>query len=608
MPPRKACDVCFKRKILCSIPKPGESCNWCSNQKIPCTFSRPPQKKRQSLISPESVHALSRRVEQLEADLARKNAESAIITGLGTPSDHSGHLRRTSESIAGSSCESPLDGGPTQGGVSRKLTHQQLGHNWYFRGMRILSQKGQQWMESKTGQTAPLSNHVALSPQSSLATGFGLAIFGAKKLPSKQMTQDLVDAYFTLSIQFCFPVLDHTLMSAMVEDAYSSPTPDEALHAQACVWALHTWTRFLLPLADIHTYIDPETCAAQCRSILEKIDWVPSLEALQAILLLIYQGAHLKPQNYRFLYAIACQMACDLGGHSSQPQDHAQSPLADCRRHHARALFALCYVVDKDCALRLGRPPLISEDYASMNFVDHLGDFPVDRRLSLIKDRTYRLLYSPKAEPCTDGEILHYIRQLDHDLEQWRLSIPASIRPRLSIPADFHPAMDERNICESMQLINLQLDYHYTLIAIHTMVRKCGAGDGKTELPEDLHSVIHSSVDLSLEAGQSTFMFLKIPLKLLGGQAFRYIQLYAPAAAMALFVDVLVHPFAESSQKDLEILIQSVGVFQSIPLDTLSSLETQQIQTLNEFIMELTRLASCAIWQAKTTEKGHHHH
>ncbi|KAJ6785601.1 hypothetical protein PWT90_00473 [Aphanocladium album] len=562
-------------------------------------------------ITPEAVHALSRRVEQLEADLARKNAEGAIITGLGTPSDHGSHLRRTSESVAGSSCESPLDSVPFPGSVLPKLTHQQLGYNWYFRGMQILSPKGQQWIESKTGQNLPLGNHVAFSSQNSLriaSTGFGAAIFGAKKLPSKQLTQDLVNAYFTLSIQFCFPVLDHALMSAMVEDAYSSPTLEQALPAQACVWALHTWTRFLLPLADVHTFIDPETCAAQCRSILEKMDWMPTLEALQAILLLIYQGAHLKPQNYKFLYAIACRMAYDLAEHSNQPADYTQNPFAECKRRQTRALFALCYAMDKDCALRLGQPPVLSEEYTNMSFVEHLDDYPVDRRLSMIKDRTYRLLYSPRAETCSDGEILHYIRQLDDELERWRLSIPAPIRPRMSIPADFQPAMDERNICESMQLINLQLDYHYTLIAIHTMVRKCGAGDGKTELPEDLHSVIHSSVDLSLEAGQSTFMFLKIPLKLLGGQAFRYIQLYAPAAAMALFVDVLVHPFAESSQKDLEILIQAVGVFQSIPLDTLSSLETQQIQTLNEFIMELTRLASCAIWQAKTSEKAHPHY
>lgn len=61
----------------------------------------------------------------------------------------------------------------------------------------------------------------------------------------------------------------------------------------------------------------------------------------------------------------------------------------------------------------------------------------------------------------------------------------------------------------------------------------------------------------------------------------------------------MVHPDGDSSQTDLETLIQAVGTFQSIPLESLSSTETQEIQMLNEYIMELVRLASCAIWKDK---------
>lgn len=47
--------------------------------------------------------------------------------------------------------------------------------------------------------------------------------------------------------------------------------------------------------------------------------------------------------------------------------------------------------------------------------------------------------------------------------------------------------------------------------------------------------------------------------------------------------------------------MQAVGMFQTIPIAALSQAETQEVQRLNEFIMELVRLASCAIWKTKTS-------
>ncbi|KAG7142142.1 hypothetical protein HYQ45_001419 [Verticillium longisporum] len=55
MPPRRACDICFKRKIQCAIPSPGAPCNWCSHQNIACTFEREPQRKKQDLKSDRPI-------------------------------------------------------------------------------------------------------------------------------------------------------------------------------------------------------------------------------------------------------------------------------------------------------------------------------------------------------------------------------------------------------------------------------------------------------------------------------------------------------------------------------------------------------------------------
>lgn len=228
-------------------------------------------------------------------------------------------------------------------------------------------------------------------------------------------------------------------------------------------------------------------------------------------------------------------MVCDLGGHFFQSKEppSTESSFAERRRYHIKGLFWLCYVLDKDISLRSGRVPLLTEDYcdltlpgssgtmsssAAEEFTRHL---PNDPRLSMIKEKACRLLYSPRAFRISDSQLLLNIRQLDYELEQWRLSIPVLMRPRLAIPSD-HPLLPpDASISQSTQCINLQLDYHYTLTAIHTTVRRCGTTNEDESLAEDLHSVVHSSIDLSLEAGRSTLLFLRAAIDILEEEAFR---------------------------------------------------------------------------------------
>ncbi|OAR01530.1 hypothetical protein LLEC1_01507 [Akanthomyces lecanii] len=560
-------------KIQCSIPGPGVPCDWCSNQEIPCTFTRPPQKRKHA-TTPDAVHALRRRVEQLEADLARRNAEGQLAS---PESDATG----TETSAAAQAEFSAQEVSESESVVHSPL---QLGRSWYFRGMQILSKKGQQWIESKTGQIVHLKKYVTFDgvgrPTASSQASRGLAL--ERALPEKHATHALVDAFFKHSVH---PVLDRTLIDATVEEAYCRP---QCLAAQACVWALHTWS--FTPFTKVQT-CDAEA-AVQSRLLLEKLGWEPSLDALQAIILLVYRRSYFNAQN-GLLHAAACQMACDL--RNAFLQD-SKKPDTDRKRRHLDNLFGFCYILDKDNALRSGQPPRLTEEYCDSSAMEAgATSIHPDLRLSLVKERTCRLLYSQKAAKLSDGDILQYIRQLDDELEQWRLSVPVSMRPRLSTP-------DSATEDTDRELIHLQLDYHYTLIAIHTMVRRCGASN--KELPEDLHSVVHSSVDLSLEAGRSTLTFLNATLSLLGRQAFRHILSYAPVAAMALFVDILVHPLSKSAQVDLDTMRKSVDTFQTILVNGAFNTETRQMQSLIGFIMELVRLASCAISKAGQASVG----
>lgn len=242
------------------------------------------------------------------------------------------------------------------------------------------------------------------------------------------------------------------------------------------------------------------------------------------------QAYHASTGNWQssgFLLSVACRTICDLGGHTSESAEvkFAQESISDpgCQKRHIRRLFWLCYVLDKEVSLRSGRPPLLTAEYCDLTLpaadesLDHL---PHDPRLCMIKETTCRLLYSPQALKIPDNNLLLNIRQLDSDLEQWRLSIPSLLRPRLSIDPGrpFFPT--GMSTSQTIRLINLQLDYHYTLTCIHTTVERCGGTSDNESLPEYLHRVLHSSTDLALEAGRSTLLFLQASIDTLQEAAF----------------------------------------------------------------------------------------
>lgn len=228
----------------------------------------------------DAVYALSRRVEELEADLARRNAEA-----LASP--ESDKTRRNAETLASPESDTTraeksrtdtetkervasraeIDSSSSSGDV----LDLQLGQNWYFRGMKILSEKGQQWLQSKTGQKAPLKRFVAFDGIQRYASPQVNRDF--RTLPDRHATNAAIDAFVKHSVH---PVLDLTLMDATVEEAYCR----QSLPAQACVWALHTWS--FPPSSNVEAAAE---AAVQSRSLLERIGWEASLDALQAILL-----------------------------------------------------------------------------------------------------------------------------------------------------------------------------------------------------------------------------------------------------------------------------------------------------------------------------------
>lgn len=311
-------------------------------------------------------------------------------------------------------------------------------------------------------------------------------------------------------------------------------------------------------------------------------------------------------------FTSACRMVCDLGGHfllsrlAIVPQ---HVPIFDEQtRLHIRRLFWLCYCFDKDVSLRTNSPPLLTSEHCDVGgpgeFSHQTPWYNVSRDTDLakIKENASRLLCSPRAFTFTEGELLAHVRQLDVELEEWRLSIEPRHRPRLSLPSDWPLSTPSDTSAEDRtHTINLQLDYLFTMINIHTLVRKCG--DLERNLPDDLHSVVHSSADLSIEASRSIFRFLDTVVDFWKEDSVWVVSHYAPMAAMPLFVNILIHPLGHPADSDLLILSSIGNITRKIPTERLSKEAIEHIQEITEFVMELVRLCHSAAWKVKKGER-----
>lgn len=236
-----------------------------------------------------------------------------------------------------------------------------------------------------------------------------------------------------------------------------------------------------------------------------------------------------------------------LGGHTNTNTRSFGDDVTHQERQtrHIRQLFWHCYIFDKEIALRTGQPPFISDEhcdltlpqgYLESQFVlplpghdvfsyffanDSLVPFLAgELRLSMLKSKTYELLYSAQALTKSDLEIIRAILELDDELESWRLSIPDVVRPALSVSDPKQPVADLQ-IQHRMQQIILHLEYHHLVVAIHRAGVRCIANDADTSLHgNERQAAIGSSIALCLEASRSTLFYLRAVIDDLAGEVF----------------------------------------------------------------------------------------
>lgn len=406
--------------------------------------------------------------------------------------------------------------------------------------------------------------------------------------------------YFESSFRLAFPVLDQVLFDSTVQAAFEGESSSpRTVKARACVLAALSIAgrRAAFEIRDTDTgdensdkkhYVEAHQATAHL--LLLDISEEISLDALQATIILVClrsskkdgpfstsalvetradfttkQLLHMCKGRWRaaaYYNSSACRMVCSLGGHIYEPEIlEDESSLAKREKNHTRTLFWLCYMLDKDISLRTGNPPLLTETYSDLTtpmhfsqyynhlptaekFIEHWAEknislaphFLGESQLSYLKEKVCRRLFSAPALKNNDDQLLLHIRELDDEVESWRLSVPTAFRPALSVsqknlsdlseitdPEESDPEENEPSRCMPyiVRRMSLQLEYHHLMTIIHTAVRKCKPN--ATNATEDLHDVVHSSFDLALVASKSTLSCLKFLVDTIKEESYPYV-------------------------------------------------------------------------------------
>ncbi|KAK9438164.1 N-terminal fungal transcription regulatory domain-containing protein [Metarhizium brunneum] len=489
-----------------------------------------------------------------------------------------------------------------------------IGQNWYHRGMPIVSEDGAKWIKSTTTQdTTRFEKHL-------LGSAHLFSCISYPTCPSNGESWELPDiglafrafnadtsSFFRLGIG----ILDKPLFAETIDLAYAAFNPNawqRHLAARASLLAAFTVASYLNTSEEVAS-IDAQAIASRAQSLLGRIDGFANLDALQAILLLYkYRVATGQYDAAGALLPTACRMVCALDGHMKHPTPSKAAP--NMRKEHVRNLFWTCYIADKDMSLITGQPPLLSDEYMDLGDsecsspsqeLDEAIDSSVackllafatgDRRLGLLKAKVFRVLYSPTALHITDSELLTRIRQLDDELENWRVNTCPLLRPKLGIARN-SSGYGSAQTC--LRAAHLQLEYNYLLTMVHSVVRRFGvAHDPDAGLPEDIHRVMHSSIDLALGAARNTIHAISEPVSVLEGKTW-YTVFHPLTAAVSLFVNILIHPTSDQAVTDVEWLALASKTIRGFAV-TCSAEEVKYLQQAGDFTAELLKLANGAI-------------
>jgi hypothetical protein len=209
----------------------------------------------------------------------------------------------------------------------------------------------------------------------------------------------------------------------------------------------------------------------------------PDLLAVQAIVALaVFMAGTTDTRLTSHLVATAVRLAQTLRLHREVT---ASPELSEVEVEQRQRVFWVLYILDKDFSLNCGLPMALDDsdvdvglpgeeavdDHGVVNVNDEQGSTSIFRRraqLAIIQSQLHRRLYTAKAQKHLRGrDLLETITHLDNALEEWRIALPAPIRP------EYHtPASDISTDDMPRTILHLHLVFHNCVGALHWATRR----------------------------------------------------------------------------------------------------------------------------------------
>ncbi|KAF3015428.1 hypothetical protein E8E15_002570 [Penicillium rubens] len=525
---------------------------------------------------------------------------------------------------------------PDSSSVRVHFAGKELGVISLLTGTPFLFPEGQEWIKARTGQPLAMDK---LCPErapwdkergqtfNTVLMNINMNTCNPYERPDWRTVQVYFQAYKNSKVmRRVFPVIDPDLFEETIKTAYSQ-SPSTFRYGQAsarvCVIAFLT---FVSRLPDVKRFVSTTTATAPVDHDLlatkaqffmpQVLQESASLDAAQAITMLTLfelSSGNMRATNY--YAAVAARLIFMLGGNLSSSQAVSTDTRSQQKHLQLRNLFWICYTIDKDLALRTGQPPTITDEncdltlpvgYLDRAFLDVEDQeapwygpvFPFDLRLSIIKARAHRELYSVSSLQKSDAELLKSIRELDDALEEWRLSVPPKWRPTVS----FSSETSDPNM--GMHSVMLRLNYHLCMTIIHQASGRCKSWmQGQSGMMDG----VSSSMALSVEASRSSLCYLEAAEHVVVDGVFWTLIFYPMSALLTIFCSILQNPLDPYSREDLGRLNVATVMIERIFSRKLPATELVHFKLVADFIVELKRLAECAIDKAWAEQRAASH-
>ncbi|KAM0424170.1 hypothetical protein ACHAPT_010539 [Fusarium lateritium] len=439
----------------------------------------------------------------------------------------------------------------------------------------------------------------------------------------KETALQTLQLFNNSSVRYVLPLIDPILFRGTLELAYSSEEThsSQQLQAQASVLALASVMSLIEDSAPSPSYSLGVKCASQALALLDSTSGAASLLTLQAVSLLRIHGAFSGeiPASLQ-IHKTACRLVKELGGHTTGPgkPGNTNSTYSEREYRELRTLFWQSYITDKHITLRTGMEPCLDDSICDLTLPDDCGfpkGYPLpgskdgrmpslpygvlspclggDIQLSILKSKVWQLLYSPEARQRSEAELLWAVRELDGEVEAWRMSVPAEMRPTFLIAdkSRISPPKIDMPSWVRPHATTLHLEYHNLFITIHQASARYQFSKGSDTLMQAWSTSVQSSITLALEASRSTLLYLETVLDRLAKETFWICIHYPIVALRTLFVNIVANPSGPDAESDLRLLCSTHDLIKRMPMSKRLVHGEAYVQKIEEEISGLVQYA-----------------